>query len=327
MRFLSDRDLVDLLPPHTLIQVIEQSLRDFADHRVTVPRRQHTHFGDNVLLTMPVIGSQAFGAKIVSVVPSNSTRGLPVTQGLMTLSDGVTGRPLAVLEAAMLTAQRTGAVGALGLKYTTPPNVDRIGVIGTGVQGTWQAIFACAVRPVRTIYFVARSDETARRFAGVVSRHVPAVRLARCGDVKELLSNTQVVIAATTSNDPVLPRDGDLLGKKHFVSIGSFKPSMQELPDSVYALAGEVVVDSDAAKDEVGDLIEPLASGLIRQENIVHIADLVVGKRSIDTARSTVFKSVGLALYDLYAAQAFCAEALRLGRGTLLNIQRETPQL
>jgi ornithine cyclodeaminase/alanine dehydrogenase-like protein (mu-crystallin family) len=84
---------------------------------------------------------------------------------------------------------------------------------------------------------------------------------------------------------------------------------------------------SDAAKDEVGDLIEPLASGLIRQENIVHIADLVVGKRSIDTARTTVFKSVGLALYDLYAAQAFCAKALRLGRGTLLNIQRETPQL
>src|ERR1700682_5994530 len=71
MRFLSDRDLVDLLPPRTLIQVIEQSLRDFADHRVAVPRRQHTHFGDNALLTMPVIGSQAFGAKIVSVVPSN----------------------------------------------------------------------------------------------------------------------------------------------------------------------------------------------------------------------------------------------------------------
>jgi ornithine cyclodeaminase len=80
------------------------------------------------------------------------------------------------------------------------------------------------------------------------------------------------------------------------------------------------VVDSDAAKNEVGDLIIPLTSGLICEQNILHIADLVVGKRSIDTARTTVFKSVGLALYDLYAAQAFSSEAQRLGRGTLLDI-------
>jgi ornithine cyclodeaminase/alanine dehydrogenase-like protein (mu-crystallin family) len=83
------------------------------------------------------------------------------------------------------------------------------------------------------------------------------------------------------------------LRDKHFISVGSFKPSMQELPDSVYALAQQVVADSDAAQKETGDLSGPLSLGLVIPENVLHIAELVIGKRAIDTTRTTVFKSVG----------------------------------
>jgi ornithine cyclodeaminase len=219
----------------------------------------------------------------------------------------------------MLTAQRTGAVGAVGLKWTTPPAVDCIGIIGSGVQATWQAIFACAVREVKVVYYVARSDESAKRFVDAVSRHVPSVRLLRCADARELLSTTKVVITATTSSTPVLPDEITMLENKHFIGIGSFRPTMNELPCSVYHLAREVVVDSDAAKFETGDLAQPLSVGLLREENIVHIADLVVGRRSVDTERTTAFKSVGNALYDLYGAATMFAEAQRLDRGTLLD--------
>ena len=325
MRYLSGRDLLDLVPPATLVAATEQALRDFAAGEVIAPARQHVDFGENTLLTMPVIGSSAFGTKVVSVVPSNAARGVPVVNGLMVLSDGITGLPVAVLDAAALTAQRTGAVGAVGLRYTTPPGVDRIGVIGAGVQGAWQAIFACAVRRIRTIYFLARSDEKARRFVAAVSRHAPSVTLSRCEGVEELLTKVEVVIAATTSGVPVLPAEPKLLENKHFVSIGSFKPSMQELPHAVYALAQEVVIDSDAAKFEVGDLIGPLSSGVLREENVLHLAECVTGKRSVDTRRTTVFKSVGMALYDLYAARAFVAAAQGIGRGAALE-SPDSPQ-
>jgi ornithine cyclodeaminase/alanine dehydrogenase-like protein (mu-crystallin family) len=319
MRYLSGRDLVDLASPTTLIAALEKGLCDFAANRAIVPVRHHLHFDGNTLLTMPALGEDTFGVKVISVVPSNGYRGMPVTTGLMMLSDRVNGRPLAVLDAAMLTALRTGAVGALGLKCTAPPDVDRIGVIGTGVQGTWQAIFACAARKVRTIDFVARSDEKAKRFVAAVSHYAPWINFSRCVDAAVLLTKAPVVIAATTSADPVLPEDRRQLENKHFISIGSFKPSMTELPHSVYQIAQQVVVDSDAAKFEVGDLIGPLSLGLLREENVIHIADLVVGKRSVDTNRTTVFKSVGMALYDLYAARSFLSEAQRLGRGTLLD--------
>ncbi|MGH8240059.1 MAG: ornithine cyclodeaminase family protein, partial [Steroidobacteraceae bacterium] len=71
---------------------------------------------------------------------------------------------------------------------------------------------------------------------------------------------------------------------------------------------------------EVGDLINPLAAGVLREENIFHLADLVTAARAIDTRHTTVFKSVGMALYDLYAARAFVAEAERSGRGTQLEL-------
>lgn len=319
MRYLNAHDILGLTAPETLIAALEQGLQDFAHGRVHVPVRAHVDFGDNTLLTMPVISPEAFGVKVVSVVPSNASRNLATIHGLMTLSDGMTGVPLAILDAAAVTSQRTGAIGALGLKYTTPPSTDRIGIVGTGVQALWQAFFACAVRPIRTVYFLARSDEAAQHFKARVEPLIPAVRLVRCHSVQELLQATSVVITATTSSTPVLPEDPARLANKHFVSIGSFKPSMQELPDAVYRLAGHAVVDSDAARHEVGDLIKPLSAGLIQAQNVLHLADLVTGRRTVDTAKTTVVKSVGMALYDLYAARAFVAEAQRLNRGTQLN--------
>lgn len=318
MRYLSAQDIDDLVAPAGLVNAIEQALCDFARGKATVPARQHIECGDKTVLSMPAIGATTFGVKLVSVVPGNAKRGLPVTNGVMMLSEGECGRPLAVLNAAALTARRTGAVGALALTWIAPADVDRVGIVGTGVQGTWQAIFACAVRPIRTVCFVARSDESAQRFVKTVAPRLPAVKLVRCKDAAELVAACPVVIAATTSTDPVLPSEPALLDGKHFISVGSFRPAMQELPNAVYELAQCVVVDSDQALHEVGDLINPLAAGVLREEHVYHLAQLVTGARSVDVRRTTVFKSVGMALYDLYAASALVAEAERIGRGTTL---------
>ena len=302
-----------------MVDAIELALRDFAQGRVIVPPRQHLECDDKALLSMPVVGAAAFGVKLVSVVPGNASRGLPVTNGLMMLSDGHSGVPVAVLNAAALTARRTGAVGALALKYLSPADVDCIGVIGTGVQGMWQAICASSVRPVRTVCFLARSQESAQRFVDSVAPRIPSVQLVRCRDAEELLRKSTVIIAATTSAVPVLPDDRTLLAGKHFISVGSFRPAMQELPNAVYELAQCAVIDSDGARHEVGDLINPLAAGLLRTDDVYHLAELVSGARRVDVGRTTVFKSVGMALYDLYAASALVAEAQRAGRGTELD--------
>src|SRR5262249_42979841 len=87
------------------------------------------------------------------------------------------------------------------------------------------------------------------------------------------------------------------------------RTACRELPTAVYDLAQCVVVDSDAARHEVGDLIKPLAAGVLREDSVYHLAELVTGVRRVDVTSTTVCKSVGMALYDLYAASALVTEA------------------
>src|SRR5947209_4212116 len=114
MLVLSTDDIIKLLPPLEFIAAVEAAARAMEAGSAIVPKRMHTEWGANTLLTMPVVTEGSFGTKLVSVVPSNAACGLPVTNGLMVLNDGTTGLPLAIMNAAGLTAQRTGAVGALG---------------------------------------------------------------------------------------------------------------------------------------------------------------------------------------------------------------------
>ena len=308
---LTDGQITGLVPPTVLITAVEMATRTAETNLGSVPHRAHMHWQDNTLLSMPAVAERLLGIKLVSVIPSNATRGLPVVQGLMVLQDALTGVPLALMNASALTAQRTGAVGALGIKYTTPLEVSSVGIVGCGVQAAWQAVFACAVRPITDIFCLARSEARRGRFTATVQRYAPAARITFCADADALLAGTDVIIAATTSADPVLPNESKRLLGKHFLSIGSFKPTMQELPDEVYRLAGELIIDSDAARHEAGDVVNVLARKILRPEEVFTLGALITGERSIDVSRTTAFKSVGMALFDLYVANALYQEAQR----------------
>lgn len=310
MLILTYSDLLDLLPPPRIIEAVESGVRALQAGAVAVPDRGHLHWQGSTLLTMPSGNDTFLGIKCVAVTPSNAQRDLPVTSGAMLLLRADTGAPIALMNAAALTCQRTGAVGALGMKYMTPADTDSVGIVGVGVQGLWQAIFACAVRPIKTIFYVARTDAAAARFESEIASRVPGVTRVRCEDAGELLERTSLVIAATTASSPVLPDEPRMLEGKHFISIGSFKPTQQELPTSVCRIAGHLAIDSQAALREVGDVLRPLQSGVLQQADIFHIAELVTGRRTIDVNRATAFKSVGMALYDLYVAATFYEHAV-----------------
>jgi ornithine cyclodeaminase len=312
---LSQDDIATLLSPNEVIAAVEAAVIAKARGDVVVPKRAHIEWDGNTLLLMPATAPDALGTKLVSVVPGNAARALPVTSGLMVLNDRDTGQPIALMNAAALTAQRTGAGGALGVKHLTREDISSVGIVGCGVQGTWQAIYACAVRPIELVLCFSRSAQAFEKFAATVRRYVPRVRVAACPDVRELLERTNLVITATTSAEPVLPDEPDLLEQKQFISVGSFRPTMQELPDSVYRLAGSVIVDSEHARAEVGDVINPVKRGILQERAIVPISDYVTGQRVADRNATSVYKSVGAAFYDLYVACAMYGAARARGAG------------
>ena len=315
MLILSDNDISNLLSLQQIITAVEYAMIAYEKGLASVQQRMHIDNGENTFLCMPSGDQKYFGTKLVSVVPGNKKQNLPVTNGAMLLNETSTGLPLAFINASKLTALRTGALGAIGVKYLTPPDETTFGLIGCGVQGLHQAIFICAVRNISKVYFLDRSKEKSKALISFLKIHHPHVEAKACSSAEELLEKTNIVVAATTSASPVFPNDPNLIRGKHFISIGSYKPSMQELPDSVYELAGELVIDSEFARHEVGDIINPIERKLLKEENVFTIGKIILGQRKVNIDQTTVYKSAGMALFDLFVAKAMYEQALEEKRG------------
>ncbi|MEZ5499508.1 MAG: ornithine cyclodeaminase family protein [Steroidobacteraceae bacterium] len=309
MRLLRSKDLAGLLSPTELVAAVERAARAAVGHNAVVPRRQHFSFGDNSLLCMPAAWADRIGVKLVTVAPGNVARAEPLVTGVMIFNDAKSGHPLALLDAGQLTALRTGAVGALAIRETTPADLVRVGVIGAGVQAISHAIFATCVRSVRQLAFYARSHASAERFVAGVEGHLEGIELIRCASAHEVISNSELIITATNASKPVLPDDPRLLAGRHYLAVGSFKPQMRELPAGLFQHAQNIVVDSDAACEESGDLVGPLAESLLPKNAVIHLGELLEGRREIDRSGTTVAKTVGHALYDLAVAKALVEAA------------------
>jgi len=319
MIVLDNHTLANLLSFHQITEAVEAAIIAYEKKQSVVPLRMHVDHGANTLFCMPAWGDGVFGTKLVAVFPGNKEKKLPVTNGTMVLNDGETGTPLAFINATKLTALRTGAIGGIGIKYLTPSTETSVGLIGCGAQGIHQAVFACSVRNIEILHYLHRSDESAARLTSFLHQYFPAVSIVPSFSAEELLSRTNIVITATTSAVPVLPDDETLLKGKHFIGVGSYKPSMQEFPNAICKLAGRLFIDSEFARVETGDCINPVKEKILEEKDIHTIGKLLIKEQSVDVHETTAFKSAGMALFDLFVAQAMYAQAVKLNVGTRLD--------
>ncbi|MFA8435267.1 MAG: ornithine cyclodeaminase family protein [Marinifilaceae bacterium] len=319
MLILNHQEIASALTHSEAIAAIEEAFQLFEANGFHMPNRMHAHHRDNTLLLMPCFTDQFFGTKLVSVNPENPAKGLPSIYGTMVLNDGASGEPLALMNGAALTAFRTGAVGGVGVKYTTPESINSAGIIGTGVQGFTQAIFACKVRNIQNLYVFDTDEAKAKAFIARLQQELPEVKISACQSNRELVENSQLIITATTSKKAVLPDDSELLKGKHFIGIGSYKPDMHEFPTSLYPLLKKVYADTPFAREESGDLATPLKESLLQENQITSISQLVANNRTAGE-ETTLFKSVGMALFDVVMAQKIYARALERKLGTQVQL-------
>lgn len=288
-------------PAKQWIIEMERAFRDTYSGKVFVPQRLHIDHGRNTLLLMPCFGKDFFSTKLVSVFPENIKKKRPIIYGTVILNDGKTGEPLAVFDGGKLTAMRTAAVGSVGIKYLSPHNADALGVIGLGIQGFHQALFACAVRPIKKLYIYDSSQEIMSRFRERFKAFFEKVVVIRCANTEELCENSQIIITATNSTIPVVPKKESCWKGKTLIGIGSYKPDMKEFPDEVFKEIDQLFVDTTHGITESGDLAEPLSKGLIKREQIIPIS-AVLEQEVEATGKTRIFKSVGMAAFDLYGA-------------------------
>jgi ornithine cyclodeaminase/alanine dehydrogenase-like protein (mu-crystallin family) len=321
---LSAADVCRALPMGEAIAGMREAFEQLSLGTVTLPPRMRldARAEHGVALFMPCHSHarKMFSLKLVTVFDDNPQRGLPLIHATVILNDGVTGAPLAVMDGASLTALRTGAASGLATDLLARPDSAVAAVIGCGVQARTQLEAVCCVRPIRRARVYGRNAPAATRFAAEMSQRLNiAVETARSSAAA--IDGADVVCTATTSATPVFD-DRDLPAGAHINAIGSFRPDVAEIPAATVCRARVVVDHRASAREEAGDLLTPCRLGLIAESHFhTELGDLILGRSAGRTTAAdvTLFKSVGVAVQDLFAAIRALENGRRLGIGTWLE--------
>lgn len=282
-------------------------LRDLFKAGCELPTRHHHPVEvpdqpDAILLLMPAwqVGKH-IGVKMVTVFPGNGAKSLPAVMGIYTLLDGTTGRPLALIDGPMLTLRRTAAASALAATYLAREDASHHLMIGTGALAPHLIQAHATTRPIRRISIWGRDREKARKLAAALAgKGLPAEATE---DLEAAAKAADIVTTATLSMTPVV-KGAWLKPGAHLDLVGAYTPKMREADDDAVR-RGRVYVDTRAgATKEAGDIVQPLASGALK-EIAGDLFDLTRGqvKGRSGADEITVFKSVGTALEDLAGAQ------------------------
>ena len=264
-------------------------------------------------------GEPVFSLKAICVIPGNPARGLDAHQGIVTLFDGETGVPTAILDASAITEIRTAAVTAVATRALAREDARVLAILGAGVQGRAHLEALIHVRAFDEVRVYAPTREHAR----AVADRLPAVSVTAAGSAEEAVRGADVVVVATNSRQPVLEHDWLGLGA-HVNAVGASIPSAREIEVETIAASALFVDSRESLRNEAGEYLLAVEQGAISGEDHVRasigevLAGIAHGRR--DEQELTMFRSLGLAVEDLAAAEHAVAAARRLGLGTEVEL-------
>ncbi len=312
MLYLSKNHMEQVVSFDKMMDAIERAFVIYDSNEFQMPDRMHIDRPEGTILYMPCFTEKVSCTKIVSTFPGNIDKGIASVQGTMVLNNSETGEPLAIMDGAALTAYRTGAVGGVGVRYTSKKDCKTVGLIGTGVQGFYQLLYACEARPIEEVYLYDLVIERAKDFKNRLQDKLENVEIKIVKSTEELVKNSEIIITATPAEAPVLPNDQKLLKDKHIIAIGSYKLKMREIPEALYHLLDELYVDTELAAEESGDVIVPIREGWIKANQVKAFSKILTSGDVINKDKGTsLYKSVGMALFDLVVAEAIYNEAIK----------------
>lgn len=328
MLAISIQHITQLLDWPEVIETIAQAFAALSIGKATIPLRNGLPVSehDGLLLTMPGYIASAgearanagLAVKMVSVFNQNPARGLPLIHGLVVLFEADTGVPLALFDGGTLTAIRTGAASGVATKLLARTDAKSVALFGAGVQAETQLQAVCAVCEIEQIRVCSRSRAKAEIFCQKMQAKLQ-IPVSLAVNPQEAVANADIVITATTSTTPVFA-DSDIRDGTHINGVGSYTPTMREIPGDTISRAVVVVDTREGALAEAGDLLIPISEGKFDTSRIyAEIGEICAGtkpgREKLGDAVITVFKSVGNAVQDVALARYLYTKAQAAGLG------------
>jgi ornithine cyclodeaminase len=261
------------------------------------------------------------GAKLVTVFNENHTRGLPSHLATIVLLDPETGALVALLDGRYITEARTAAVSAVSARYLARASAGRLAIIGSGVQARSHLEALSEVRTLKDVRVWSPRAASRERFVQDMTGHVP-VRITACAEAEDAVRDADLIVLVTSSPAPVLDRSWVAEGA-HVISVGACRADQREMAPALVA-HGRLFVDSRAAAlVESGDVVQGIREGRFTESHVAgELGEAVLGRVPGRTSEReiTIFKSLGMAVEDVVAADLVFRRAVETGAGTTLSL-------
>ena len=294
-------DIRSVMDMASCIEALRAGSRELGD----MHPRAHVALGPgDDFLMMPAVSPAGIGVKVVNVVSDNPSRGLPLIHGFYLYCDRSTGIPKATLDGSALPTLRTPAASALAADLLARSDATSLGIFCTGVQARGHLEAMLLVRPnIERIVTCGRTEASSTAFATDLNvLELADGRRLEAGS-PEATASCDLICGCTTSTEPVVP-SANVRPGSHVALVGSYSTARREVAPDLLTRSSVFVDNRGAAAEEAGDLI--LAAKVEKWSFDRIVGDLAelclgtVGRTSDDEV--TLFKSVGLAVWDLIVA-------------------------
>ena len=314
MLLLKHEDIVGLLTPAEIIEILRAALIEQSEGLVQVPARTtvDSSSGHGWLRTMPAILN---GSKVMGFKAMHSTPGVGVGY-YIALYDLPTGELLSEMDADWVTAQRTAATAAIGVDMLAAKDICCVGVLGSGEQARAMLVAASKVRRLSQVKVFSPTPANRQAFAERMGRELGLEIAAVDRPEKAVIDCDLLLSVFRAGSKPLVSADWITPGI-HISAASSVRPAARELEDDVWRKASLVAVDDRGHAFESGDGRSAVASRSFSADRAIELWELVSGQKAgrVNNTDITLFKSVGTALQDMAIAAAIHRRAREKGLG------------
>jgi ornithine cyclodeaminase/alanine dehydrogenase len=320
---LTGRDVAAMLTIEECMTAVEHAFKLYGEGRSSPPGILGVHARDgafHIKAGLLNLDRSYFAAKVNANFPENVRRlGLPTIQGVVVLSDGANGYPLAVMDSIEITIQRTGAATGVAAKHLAKSDSKTVTICGCGNQGRISLRALTKVLPIERVWAYDRDQEQTQKFASELAGEL-RIEIKAVGDLRTAVRQSDVCITCTPSKQPFLKEDFVTPGT-FIAAVGADNPEKQELEPALLS-RNKVVVDVLEQCSSIGELHHALDAGVITIEEVYgELGEVIAGVKPGRTSSDEIiiFDSTGMALQDVVTAAAVYEKAVREGAGTLID--------
>ncbi len=325
MLLLSESEVESLINIDELITALEQAHIQYSTGNAVMPVRLVVPLPQiqGRITSMPgyLNQDQALGMKVVTYFQNNDKYRLPAILATIMLFSAQTGKMIAAMDGTHVTTIRTACASALATKALANPHTPVLGIIGAGVQARAHIRALSRVRRLSKIKIYSPSGASGRKIKADLEKEI-GINIELTPDAEQTVRDSDLVVTVSTAKEPIVKTEW-LKAGAHINAVGSHRPDLREIDGATLSLA-KVVVDSRAAIfAECGDILLAIKENSFTEQGIhAEIGEVLgdaKGGRS-SAAEITLYKSVGIAIQDVAAAQLVYRKALEQRVGTEVEI-------